>query len=73
MRGAVMHDFMLQHSDLNARLHPVQTLEDALRKLSEGQYDAALVAKLPGEYLVQKTGLENIGPIAKPLVAQDYG
>ena len=73
MRGAVMHDFMLQHSDLNAILHPVQTLEDALRQLSEGPYDAALVAKLPGEYLVQKTGLENIGPIAKPLVAQDYG
>ncbi|MCK4507010.1 MAG: transporter substrate-binding domain-containing protein [Desulfuromonadales bacterium] len=73
MRGAVMHDFMLQHSDLHARLHPVQTLEDALRKLSEGLYDAALVAKLPGEYLVQKTGLVNIAPIAKPLVAQDYG
>jgi polar amino acid transport system substrate-binding protein len=73
MRGAVMHDFMLQHPDLNAHLYPVQTLEDALRKLSEGPYDAALVAKLPGEYLVQKTGLDNIVPIAKPLVAQDYG
>ncbi len=73
MRGAVMHDFMLQRPELKARLHPVETLEDALRQLSEGQYDAALVAKLPGEYLVQKTGLDNITPIAKPLVAQDYG
>jgi len=73
MRGAVMHDFMLEHHDLQARLYPVQTLEDALRKLSAGGFDAALVAKLPGEYLIQKTGLDNIRPIARPLVAQDYG
>jgi polar amino acid transport system substrate-binding protein len=73
MRHAVMHDFMLRHPELGARLHPVETLEDALRTLASGQYDAALVAKLPGEYLSQKAGLNNIVPIAKPLVAQDYG
>ncbi|WP_245803979.1 transporter substrate-binding domain-containing protein [Geothermobacter hydrogeniphilus] len=73
MRGAVMHDFMLRHAELKARLHPVATLEDALRQLSAGGYDAALVAKLPGEYLIQKAGLDNIMPIARPLVAQDYG
>lgn len=73
MRHAVMHDFMLRHPELGARLHPVETLEDALRALSRGEYDAALVAKLPGEYLLQQAGLDNIVPIAKPLVAQDYG
>lgn len=73
MRGAVMHDFMLRHPELQARLHPVPTLEDALSKLDGGGYDAALVAKLPGEYLIQGSGLKNITPIAKPLVAQDYG
>lgn len=73
MRGAVMHDYMLHRPELHSRLHPVETLEDALRQLSAGGYDAALVAKLPGEYLIQKTGLDNITPIAKPLVAQDYG
>jgi len=73
MRHAVMHDFMLRHPELGARLHPVETLEDALRALSRGAYDAALVAKLPGEYLLQQSGFTNIVPIAKPLVAQDYG
>lgn len=73
MRHAVMHDFMLRHPELGARLHLVETLEDALRALSHGDFDAALVAKLPGEYLLQQAGLDNIVPIAKPLVAQDYG
>ncbi|WP_246140220.1 transporter substrate-binding domain-containing protein [Geothermobacter ehrlichii] len=73
MRGAVMHDFMLDRPELNAELVPVETLEDALRLLAEGECDAALVAKLPGEYLIHKAGLDNIHPIARPLVAQDYG
>jgi len=73
MRNAVMHDFMLQHPELDALVTPVNTLEDALRKLSAGDADAALVAKLPGEYLLPKIDLRNIGPIAKPLLAQDYG
>lgn len=73
MRNAVMHDFMQQHPELNAAVTPVNTLEDALRKLSAGEADAALVAKLPGEYLLPKIDLRNIRPIAKPLLAQDYG
>lgn len=73
MQGAVMHDFMLQHPELKAKLIPVHTLEEALRKLSSEQADAALVAKLPGEYLLPKIDLRNIRPIAKPLLAQDYG
>jgi len=73
MRGAVMHDYILQRPELKVRLHLVETLEDALRNLSAGDNDAALVAKLPGEYLLQETGIDNIRPIAKPLVAQDYG
>lgn len=73
MRNAVMHDYMLQRPELQARLIPVNTLEDALRRLSAGEADAALVAKLPGEYLLPKIDLGNISPIAKPLLAQDYG
>ena len=56
MRNAVMHDFMLQHPELDALVTPVNTLEDALRKLSAGDADAALVAKLPGEYLLDRQG-----------------
>ncbi|MES9904874.1 MAG: transporter substrate-binding domain-containing protein [Sedimenticola sp.] len=73
MRGAVMHDYILRRPELNTNLQLVETLEDALRNLSAGVGEAALVAKLPGEYLQQQAGINNIFPIAKPLEAQDYG
>lgn len=72
MKGSVMHDFMLEH-DIPAKLFLVSTLAEALKTLASGQHDCALVAKLPGEYLLSELKLSNIHPIAKPLVAQDYG
>jgi len=72
MKGSVMHDFMLEH-DLDAQLFLVQTLADALTLLASGRHDCALVAKLPGEYLISELTLDNIQPIARSLVAQDYG
>ncbi len=72
MRGSIMHDYMLRNQP-EARLILVESLADALRQLASGKHDCALVAKLPGQYLVDKYGLTNITPTAKPLVAQDYG
>ncbi len=72
MRGSVMHDYMLRRPELGARLLLVETLENALYRLAAGEADAALVAKLPGQYLLQRSGLDTIHPIPKPLVSQDY-
>ncbi len=72
MKGSVMHDFMLER-EIPANLFLVQTLADALNLLAAGRHDCALVAKLPGEYLLSELQLDNIHPIAKPLIAQDYG
>ncbi|MDT8419207.1 MAG: transporter substrate-binding domain-containing protein [Desulfuromonadales bacterium] len=72
MKGSVMHDFMLERA-IPAQLFLVPTLADALTLLASGQHDCALVAKLPGEYLLSELELDNIHPIARPLVAQDYG
>ncbi len=72
MKGSVMHDFMLEH-EIAADLFMVQTLADALSLLASGQHDCALVAKLPGEYLLSDPALKSIHPIARPLVAQEYG
>ncbi len=72
MKGSVMHDFMLEN-DIAADLFLVQTLADALNLLASGHHDCALVAKLPGEYLLSELLLTNIHPIPRPLVAQDYG
>ncbi|MDA3904417.1 MAG: transporter substrate-binding domain-containing protein [Desulfuromusa sp.] len=72
MKGSVMHDFMLENG-IVADLFMVQTLADALNLLASGHHDCALVAKLPGEYLLSNPALYNIHPIARPLVAQNYG
>ena len=72
MKGSVMHDYMLEN-EIAADLFMVQSLSDALTLLASGHHDCALVAKLPGEYLLSDHGLKNIHPIARPLVAQNYG
>lgn len=72
MRGSIMHDFMLRQG-VDARLVHVDSLADALRLLASGKHDCALVAKLPGQYLIKEFGLSNIEPVARPLLAQDYG
>ena len=72
MKGSVMHDFMLEN-EIPADLFMVQSLADALSLLASGHHDCALVAKLPGEYLLSNPKLDHIHPIARPLVAQDYG
>ncbi|BCS52730.1 histidine kinase [Geobacter sp. SVR] len=72
MRQSVMHDFLLKNN-LNASYVLVDSLADALKLLSSGKHDAALVAKLPGQYLVKELGLTNIVPQARPLLAQKYG
>ncbi len=72
MKGSVMHDFMIEN-EIPANLFMVETLADALKLLARGQHDCALVAKLPGEYLISELKYDNIHPIARPLVAQDYG
>jgi polar amino acid transport system substrate-binding protein len=73
MKRSVMHDFMLQHPELDARLVLADSLADALRLLASGRHDCALVAKLPGEYLVQKFHLDNLVPSPRPIAEQPYG
>ncbi|HEY6009407.1 MAG TPA: transporter substrate-binding domain-containing protein [Geobacteraceae bacterium] len=72
MRSSVMHDLMLG-TNLGAALVLTDSLAEALRLLSSGKHDCALVAKLPGQYLVKELGLTNIAPVAKPLLVQKYG
>ncbi len=72
MRQSVMHDYLLRN-DFDAAYVLTDSLADSLRLLASGHHDAALVAKLPGQYLVKELGLKNVTPVASPLVAQKYG
>jgi polar amino acid transport system substrate-binding protein len=52
---------------------PANTNADALQQLAAGKYDYALMAKLPGLYLIRELGLTNLVPMGNPLPAQRYG
>ncbi|WP_315980398.1 ATP-binding protein [Aliamphritea spongicola] len=67
-----MHDYLLQNN-VGAIINTAETHADALRQLSSGKHDFALVANLPGLYLEQELGLNNIMPVGQPFQAQQYG
>ncbi|HWQ09653.1 MAG TPA: transporter substrate-binding domain-containing protein [Holophaga sp.] len=68
----------IDHETLQ-RLHPdvfpipANTNADALQQLAAGKYDYALMAKLPGLYLIRELGLSNLVSVGDPLLAHRYG
>ncbi|WP_197083814.1 transporter substrate-binding domain-containing protein [Marinobacter subterrani] len=70
-RGDIMEDYLIEHQ-VGAKLIPVDTHADALRLLSSGKGDYALVANLPALYLTRQLGLTNIVPVARPF-SLSYG
>ncbi|WP_271270967.1 transporter substrate-binding domain-containing protein [Aliamphritea hakodatensis] len=71
-KNGIMHDYLLQNN-VGAIINTAETHADALRQLSSGKHDFALVANLPGLYLEQELGLNNIMPVGQPFQAQQYG
>lgn len=72
LRDGIAHDILrLEHPGVVAV--PANTNADALQQLAAGRHDYALMAKLPGLYLVRELGLTNLVPTGDPLSAQRYG
>lgn len=71
-KNGYMHDYLLEQG-LAATLIPVDTHVDALRLLSSGKHDYALVGNLPSLYLGRELGLTNIIPVGKPFAGLHYG
>lgn len=69
---SIMYEYLLQNN-VGAIIYPVTTHVEALRLLSSGQHDYALVANLPGLYLGKEFGLSNIELVSKPFTSQRYG
>jgi len=58
-QGDIMHQFAIKNG-LSGSLTEVATQEEALRELAQGQYDCALVARIPAMYLIKQFGWENL-------------
>jgi polar amino acid transport system substrate-binding protein len=72
LRGGIMHDTLLQHHP-EVRPVPVDTHADVLLALAAGKHDYALMAKLPGLYLIRELRLANVEPMGAPVAEERYG
>jgi PAS domain S-box len=70
-RGDIMHDFALKRFP-NSNVVAVDTQAEAMRLLTMGYFDAALLATIQGLYNVEKLGLENIITVGTPIEPRDY-
>ena len=70
-KGGLMHDYLLEQK-VEVKLFLVDTHVEALRQLSSGKRDYALVGNLPGLYLSREFGLSNIVPVGKLVAGQPY-
>lgn len=70
-KNGIMHD-TFKTNPMGIIAVPVDFQADALRQLSAGIYDYAIVAHLPGMYFIRQYGLSNIRPVGSPVAVQRY-
>jgi polar amino acid transport system substrate-binding protein len=71
LNDGIMQEFLVAHQ-AGARIVTAQTHADVLRELASGRHDFALMAKLPGLYLIRELGLSNLEAVGDPVSAQNY-
>ena len=69
--GDIMHGFAVANG-LMEKVSVVDNQEDALRELSEGKHDCALVARLAALYWINKHGWANLTIGRRPLLTPGY-
>ncbi len=70
-RGGGMHSYMREHNYAND-LVLTDSPRETLRQLAVGTCDYAVVALLPGMYIIREENLTNIVPVAKNIIQQRY-
>lgn len=70
-RGGIMHD-MLVREEFTGKLQLTPTPADALRLLAAGKTDYAIVAIVPGMYLIRELKLSNLYPAVRNVATQRY-
>ncbi|MCU0588854.1 MAG: transporter substrate-binding domain-containing protein [Syntrophobacteraceae bacterium] len=70
--GDIMHDFAVKNG-LEARLTLVDSQEAALRELSEGRHDCALVARMTAVYLMEKNNWSHLKVGQNAWLSLEYG
>ena len=71
-QDGIMHDY-LASLGFGPDLVMTATPADALRLLASGQHDYAVLAMLPGMYIIREHKLSNLVLVAKSISTQKYG
>lgn len=71
MRGDIMHDVVMG-ARVGANLTLVDTVPQALRLLATGEFDCAILARLPALYWIGELGLRDIETPGESLASFDY-
>ncbi len=69
--GDIMHEYAKKHYP-EAKIIPVVSQEDALRLLSSGKHDAALLGKLQNLFIADRAGLKNVTTVDSAFAFGDY-
>ncbi|MHB8709653.1 MAG: ATP-binding protein, partial [Desulfuromonadales bacterium] len=70
-KDGIMHD-TLRNLGFSRELHMTETPDGVMRLLASGQHDYAVVAMLPGMYLIRELKLNNLVPVARSVSTQRY-
>ncbi len=70
-RDGIMHDY-LASLGFEKNLIMTETPADALRLLASGKHDYAVLAMLPGMYIIREHKLTNLVPVARSISTQRY-
>lgn len=70
-RDGIMHDY-LSSLGFDKNLFMTDTPADSLRLLASGKHDYAVLAMLPGMYIIREHKLNNLVPVAKSISTQRY-
>ncbi|MFC2096291.1 transporter substrate-binding domain-containing protein [Bacteroidota bacterium] len=62
VKGDIMHDYLIANN-FTKYIIPVKNYQTALRLLSAGEYDCALINKLHGQYAIKEFNLSNLTPV----------
>ncbi|AAR36150.1 transporter substrate-binding domain-containing protein [Geobacter sulfurreducens] len=71
-RDGIMHEYLAERG-YGKDLVLTPTPADALRLLAAGGCDYAVVAMVPGMYIIRENRLTNLVPVARSIAAQRYG
>lgn len=66
VNGDIIHDYLIANKTTESII-PVENYQSALRLLSAGKYDCAIINKLQGQFAINKYKLTNLKPVGDPL------